>query len=101
MLPARCEYHRPASLAEALELLATHGEEAKVLAGGQSLIPAMKLRFAGPAHLIDINRISGLDGIEERDGALHIGALVRHHQLVGSDVIASRYPTIAAAAPQV
>jgi len=101
MLPARFEYHRPASLEEALELLATYGEDAKVLAGGQSLIPAMKLRFAGPAHLIDINRIAGLDGIEERDGALRIGALVRHNRLAASDVVAARYPTIAAAAPQV
>jgi carbon-monoxide dehydrogenase medium subunit len=101
MLPARFEYHRPASLEEALELLATYGEDAKVLAGGQSLIPAMKLRFAGPAHLIDINRIAGLDGIEERDGTLRIGALVRHNRLAASDVIAARYPTIAAAAPQV
>jgi carbon-monoxide dehydrogenase medium subunit len=101
MLPARFEYHRPASLEEALELLATHGEDAKILAGGQSLIPAMKLRFAGPAHLIDINRIPGLDGIEERDGALRIGALVRHNHLAASDVVAARYPTIAAAAPQI
>jgi carbon-monoxide dehydrogenase medium subunit len=101
MLPARFEYHRPASLEEALQLLATHGEDAKVLAGGQSLIPAMKLRFAGPAHLIDINRIPGLDGIEERDGALRIGALVRHNHLAASDVVAARYPTIAAAAPQI
>jgi carbon-monoxide dehydrogenase medium subunit len=101
MLPARFEYHRPASLEEALDLLATHGEEAKVLAGGQSLIPAMKLRFAGPAHLIDINRIPGLDGIEERDGGLRIGSLVRHNHLAASDLIAARYPTIAAAAPQI
>jgi carbon-monoxide dehydrogenase medium subunit len=101
MLPARFEYHRPMSLEEALDLLATHGEDAKVLAGGQSLIPAMKLRFAGPAHLIDINRIPGLDGIEERDGALRIGALVRHNHLAASDVVAARYPTIAAAAPQI
>lgn len=101
MLPSRFEYHRPATLDEALGLLATHGEDAKVLAGGQSLIPMMKLRFASPAHLIDVNRIEGLDGIEERDGALRIGALVRHNKLAASDVVAARYPTIAAAAPQV
>ena len=100
MLPSSFEYHRPATLDEALSLLATHGEDAKVLAGGQSLIPMMKLRFASPAHLIDVNRLPGLDGIEERDGTLRIGALVRHNHLAASDVIA-RYPTIAAAAPQI
>jgi carbon-monoxide dehydrogenase medium subunit len=101
MLPSRFEYHRAGSLEEAFSLLATHGEEAKVLAGGQSLIPMMKLRFASPGHLIDVNHISGLDGIEERDGVLRIGALVRHNSLAASDVINARYPTIAAAAPMI
>jgi carbon-monoxide dehydrogenase medium subunit len=101
MLPSRFEYHRPATLDEALGLLATLGEDAKVLAGGQSLIPMMKLRFASPGHLVDVNRIAGLDGIEERDGSLRIGALVRHNALAASDVIGARYPTIAVAAPQI
>ncbi len=101
MLPSRFEYHRAGSLDEALSLLATYGEEAKVLAGGQSLIPMMKLRFAYPEHLVDVNRVPGLDGLEEREGALHIGALVRHHTLETSELIRSRYPTIAAAAPQI
>jgi carbon-monoxide dehydrogenase medium subunit len=101
MLPAPFEYHRPASLEEALQLLAEHGEDAKILAGGQSLIPLMKLRFAAPPRLIDINRIPGLDGIEEVDGALRIGTLVRHNQLASSEVIRQRYPTIAAAAPMI
>ena len=101
MLPARFEYHRPSTLEEALALLAEHGDDAKVLAGGQSLIPMMKLRFAAPARLIDINRIEGLDAIEEADGELHIGALVRHNQLVSSDLLATKYPMIAAAAPQI
>ncbi len=101
MLPARFDYHRPSTLDEALALLAEHGDDAKVLSGGQSLIPMMKLRFASPGHLIDVNRIAGLDGIEERDGALRIGALTRHSQLGSSEVIAARYPTIAAAAPQI
>ena len=101
MLPAAFEYDRPGTLEEALDLLAEHGEDAKVLAGGQSLIPLMKLRFAAPARLIDVNRIPGLDGIEEKDGTLHIGALVRHHQLVESDVIKASYPTIATAAPMI
>ena len=68
MLPSAFEYHRADTLDEALSLLSTHGDDAKVLAGGQSLIPMMKLRFASPGHLVDINRIPGLDGIEERDG---------------------------------
>jgi carbon-monoxide dehydrogenase medium subunit len=101
MLPAPFDYDRPETIDEALDLLAQHGEDAKVLAGGQSLIPLMKLRFAAPGRLIDVNRIAGLDGIEERDGALHIGALVRHHQLAASDVIKERYPTIAIAAPMI
>jgi carbon-monoxide dehydrogenase medium subunit len=100
MLPSRFEYHRADSLDDALALMDTYGEDGKVLAGGQSLIPLMKLRFAYPAHLIDVNRVTGLDGIEERDGTLSIGALVRHNTLAGSDVIA-RYPTIATAAPQI
>lgn len=101
MLPSRFDYHRASSVDEALSLLDQYGDDAKVLAGGQSLIPLMKLRFAAPAHLIDINRISGLDSIEERDGYLAIGALVRHHQLASSETIAKGYPTLAAAAPQI
>jgi carbon-monoxide dehydrogenase medium subunit len=101
MLPSRFDYHRASSVDEALSLLDQYGEDAKVLAGGQSLIPLMKLRFAAPAHLIDINPISGLDSIEERDGYLAIGALVRHHQLVTSETIAKGYPTLATAAPQI
>jgi carbon-monoxide dehydrogenase medium subunit len=101
MLPAPFEYHRPDTLEEALELLAEHGEDAKVLAGGQSLIPLMKLRFAAPARLIDVNRVPGLDGIEETDRFLRIGALVRHNTLAASDGIKDRYPTIAAAAPMI
>ena len=101
MLPSSFEYHRPETMDEALDLLASLGEDAKVLAGGQSLIPMMKLRFAAPAHLVDINRIAGLDAIEERDGELHIGAMVRHAQLVSSDLLRTKYPMIAHAAPQI
>jgi carbon-monoxide dehydrogenase medium subunit len=101
MLPSRFDYHRADTLDEALSLLATHGDDAKVLAGGQSLIPMMKLRFAYPGHLIDINRMPGLDGIDEQDGALRIGALVRHNQLAASDVVKAKHPTIAATAPQI
>jgi carbon-monoxide dehydrogenase medium subunit len=101
MLPSRFEYHRPATLDEALALLGTYGDDAKVLAGGQSLIPLMKLRFASPGHLIDVNRLEGLDTIEEGDGSLRIGALVRHNQLAADAVVGARYPTIATAAPQI
>lgn len=101
MLPARFEYHRPATLDEALQLLTQHGEEAKVLAGGQSLIPVMKLRLAAPAHIIDVNRIPGLDGIAEADGHLAVGGLVRHKTLERSDLLKTRYPAMAAAAPMI
>jgi carbon-monoxide dehydrogenase medium subunit len=100
MLPSRFEYHRPDSLEEALQLLAEHGDEAKVLAGGQSLIPVMKLRLAAPAHLIDISRL-GMDSIDEADGHLAIGALARHRDLERSDLLKARYPVMAAAAPQI
>ncbi|HZN42632.1 MAG TPA: xanthine dehydrogenase family protein subunit M [Actinomycetota bacterium] len=98
MLPSRFEYHRPDSLEEALQLLSQHGDEAKVLAGGQSLIPVMKLRLATPAHLVDIGRL-GLEAISESGGRLTVGALARHRDLERSDVLKARYPVMAAAAP--
>jgi carbon-monoxide dehydrogenase medium subunit len=100
MLPAPFEYHRPSSLDEAVELMATL-EEAKILAGGQSLIPLLKFRFAAPAHLIDVNRVPGLDGIAEDGGHLRIGTLVRHNQMAAWDPVSARYPVLAAAAPQI
>jgi aerobic carbon-monoxide dehydrogenase medium subunit len=99
MLPARFEYHRPTTLDEAVQTLSSHAEDAKVLAGGQSLIPLLKLRFAQPQHLVDLNRIAGLGGIEEDGGALRIGALARHNALAGSELIAQRAPAMATAAP--
>ncbi len=95
MIPGSFEYHAPASLDEAIGLLARHPEDAKILSGGQSLIPLMKLRLAGPTHVIDINRISGLDTLAEKDGALHIGALVRESAIEESALIKSRYPILA------
>ncbi|HEY7755175.1 MAG TPA: xanthine dehydrogenase family protein subunit M [Actinomycetota bacterium] len=100
MLPARFEYHRPSSIDEALGLLSSL-EDPKVLAGGQSLIPVMKLRFATPANLVDINRVPGLDGIEASNGTLRIGALVRHNQVAASDVVSSKHALLAATAPQI
>jgi carbon-monoxide dehydrogenase medium subunit len=101
MYPARFEYHAPASVDEALELLERYGDEGKVLAGGQSLIPMMKLRFALPSALVDINRIQGLDSIEEDDGFLSIGALVRHKDCERSEALRGRYGVLADAAPQI
>jgi carbon-monoxide dehydrogenase medium subunit len=99
MFPAEFEYLSPTSLEEALGLLAEHGEDGKVLAGGQSLIPLMKLRFAAPTHIIDINRIAGLDAIDESDGTLRVGALVRTSAIERSSVVASGYGVMNAAAP--
>ena len=91
MIPAPFEYHRPASLGDAVALLSRLGDDAKILAGGQSLIPLMKLRLATPRHVVDITRIAGLASIAERDGMLAIGALVRESDLEASDVIRQRY----------
>jgi len=95
MIPASFDYHAPKTLPEALALLGQLGEEAKVLSGGQSLLPLLKLRFAQPAHLVDIGRIPGLDYIKEEGGFLRIGALAREASLEASDVVRSRYPILA------
>jgi len=100
MFPANFDYVAPTSLDEALAILAERGEDAKVLAGGQSLIPLMKLRFAAPALIVDINRIPGLDDMTlDKSNRLHVGALVRNGALERSDVLKKRCPTMAAAAP--
>lgn len=98
MFPRSFSYLAPESLDHALTALAEHGEDAKVLAGGQSLIPLMKLRFSAPDYIIDINRISDLGSMHE-DGSLRIGALVRTHDVERSELIKRRYPGMAAAAP--
>jgi aerobic carbon-monoxide dehydrogenase medium subunit len=100
MYPSRFRYEAPRSLAEAIDLLAGGGGEAKVLAGGQSLVPLMKLRFATPELLVDINNVGGLDYHREApDGTLHIGALCRHADLERSALLKGKQPTMAAAAP--
>jgi carbon-monoxide dehydrogenase medium subunit len=101
MYPARFEYFAPSSVEEALSVLERYGDEAKVLAGGQSLIPLMKLRFASPGALVDLNGIDGLDGLYEDNGMLNIGALVRHKECEHSDLLRSRYGVLADAAPQI
>jgi carbon-monoxide dehydrogenase medium subunit len=99
--PASFEYFAPTSLEEALSVLERYGDEAKVLAGGQSLIPLMKLRFAAPRVLVDINRIGGLDGLREDAGALRIGALVRHKTCERSELLRGRYRVLGDTAPQI
>ena len=94
MIPAAFEYHAPGSIGDATRLLARLGEDAKVLSGGQSLIPLMKLRLATPKHVVDINGIAGLAHIEERDDALRIGALTRESDLEESGLIRTRYPLL-------
>lgn len=87
MYPPRFDYHAPGSLDEALELLARYDGEARVLSGGQSLIPLLKLRFSSPAAIIDINRVPGLDTFAEEGAALRIGALVRHSDCERSELL--------------
>jgi carbon-monoxide dehydrogenase medium subunit len=101
MYPGRFEYEAPATLDEALATLDRYGDEAKVLAGGQSLIPLMKLRFASPRVLVDINRLPGLDGLAEEEGELRIGALVRHKDCERSSLLGGRWAVLGDAAPQI
>ena len=93
MYPRAFHYHRAGSLKEATTMLAQLGEDAKLLAGGQSLIPLMKLRFANPAHLVDMNFISGTSYIKEEDGTLRFGALTRHAEIETSGA-AGRIPIL-------
>jgi carbon-monoxide dehydrogenase medium subunit len=100
MYPSRFRYEAPRTLEEALDLKSTYGDDAKVLAGGQSLIPLIKLRFAAPEMLVDINNIEGLGYHEaDADGTLRFGALCRHRDLERSALLQTTQPTMAAAAP--
>ena len=94
MIPRSFEYFSPRTLDEAIALLQKLGPEAKLLSGGQSLIPMMKLRMVSPQHIVDINRIPGLDYINESDGHLKIGALAREYQLETSEVIKTKLPIL-------
>jgi aerobic carbon-monoxide dehydrogenase medium subunit len=87
MYPRAFHYHRAGSLKEAATMLAQLGDDSKLLAGGQSLIPLMKLRFANPAHLVDLNFISGASYVKEDDGTLRFGALTRHAEIETSDAV--------------
>ncbi|MDH3470903.1 MAG: xanthine dehydrogenase family protein subunit M [Acidimicrobiia bacterium] len=99
MYPPAFDYVAPDSLAEALSILADKGDEARVLAGGQSLIPMMKLRLASPAFLVDINNIPDLDYIRESNGHIAYGALARHRDVVDSELVTASNHTVASAAP--
>lgn len=101
MYPPPFEYVAPDTIEEAIQAFVEAGEDAKILSGGMSLIPLMKLRFASPSVIIDINRIKGLDYIQEGPNGLQVGALVRNRALCRSDVLKSRYPCMSAAAPQI
>ena len=99
MYPSAFDYSAPETLDEALATLGELGDDGRVLAGGQSLIPMMKLRLAAPGHLVDINGISELSHIREENGHLAIGALARHADIAGSDLVSSTNHTMSSAAP--
>ena len=101
MIASSFEYFAPTSVDEALALLSEHGDDAKILAGGHSLIPAMKLRLAEPAVLIDIQRVEGLKGISESDGKLVIGALTTHYELESSNLVSQKLPILAQTAGEI
>jgi carbon-monoxide dehydrogenase medium subunit len=101
VIPGAFDYHRPKSLDEAVALLAEHGDEGRLLAGGHSLIPMMKLRLANPSHLIDLGGIGGLAGIEEADGAIRIGAMTTQAEIIASALLAEKIPILRETALQI
>ncbi|HLF48951.1 MAG TPA: xanthine dehydrogenase family protein subunit M [Methylomirabilota bacterium] len=101
MYPAQFEYHKAGTVKEALDLLVKYKDEAKLLAGGHSLLPAMKLRLAQPKHLVDIGKVSGLAGIKEEGGTLVIGAMTTHYAIESSAVLKSKCPLLPEVAGQI
>jgi carbon-monoxide dehydrogenase medium subunit len=101
VIPGAFDYHRPASLDEAVALLAEHGDEGRLLAGGHSLIPMMKLRLANPTHLIDLGGIAGLAGIAEDGGAIRIGAMTTQAEVIASELLAAKIPILRETALQI
>ena len=99
MKPASFDYYAPNSMDQALELMREYGDEAKILAGGQSLVPAMNFRIVQPAVLVDINRVPEMGYIREEDGVLRVGAMTRERQLEFDPMIAQRTPLLAEALP--
>jgi carbon-monoxide dehydrogenase medium subunit len=98
VIPPRFDYVAPRELAEAVIFLEKHGDDAKVLAGGHSLIPLLRFRFANPKYLVDINRISDLEYMRESDGHLHMGSLTRYADVESSKLIQSKYAALSDAA---
>ncbi len=94
VIPGQFTYHRPSTVQEAVALLASHGEEARPLAGGHSLIPMMKLRMAAPEHLVDLGGVAELKGIREDGGHIVIGATTTQHEVIGSELLASKLPIL-------
>lgn len=101
MIPAAFEYHRPADLASALAILSEHGDEARVVAGGHSLIPMMKLRMAAVSHLVDLQKVGELKGITIAGGTVTIGAMVTQAELISHDGLAKAAPLLREAALQI
>lgn len=101
MIPSGFDYHAPRSVGDAIALLGQYGGDAKLLAGGHSLLPMMKLRFAQPAHLIDLNRIDSLRGIREEGGTIVIGAMTVENELVNSALLQQKLPLLPEAAKQI
>ena len=94
MIPPAFDYHAPHTVGEAISLLGSLGPDARLLAGGHSLLPMMKLRFAQPSHLIDLNRITALRGIREEGGTLVIGAMTTESELIGSELLQTKAPLL-------
>jgi carbon-monoxide dehydrogenase medium subunit len=94
MIPGEFDYHAPKSIPDALGLLNQFGDEAKLLAGGHSLLPMMKMRFARPGHLIDLGRIPELKGIRESGGTIHIGAMATENELIWSKLLQEKCPLL-------
>ena len=94
MIPRPFEYHAPKTLPDAIALLSQYGDEAKLLAGGHSMLPMMKLRFAEPGHLIDLRKIPALKGIREVDGEIRIGAMVTQNELIWSELLQQKCPLL-------
>ena len=98
MIPEPFEYHVPKTLEEAVQLVAQFGDDGKVLGGGHSLVPLMKLRLASPRHLVDIGRLDGLRYINEKDGTVEIGALTTHYRIESSSLLKEKCPLLPLAA---
>jgi aerobic carbon-monoxide dehydrogenase medium subunit len=101
MIPAAFDYVAPQSLDEAVRALAAHGEEAKLLAGGHSLLPLLKLRLANPKLLIDLSKVPGLSGISQQDDKIVVGALTTHYQIESSELLIAKCPLLPQTAPNI